>query len=193
MNIESLLPFLLEADLLKKVNRQTLIHNGGRRENSAEHSWHLAIAVLIFQKLAPASVDVHKALRMALLHDIVEIDAGDMFVYDDLSTKKSKETAGIQRLTELLPKDIAEEFREIWLDFEMGESEEARYVSALDRFLPLYSNYLNEGHSWRNHGISSSRVIAKNQPPIEAVLPSLWEIARKMIEEAVDNGHLDRS
>jgi putative hydrolase of HD superfamily len=193
MQIESLLPFLVEADRLKNIDRQTLVHNGGRPENSAEHSWHLAIAVLVFQKLAPADMDINKAIRMALLHDIVEIDAGDMFIYGDLSTKKSKESAGLKRLMGLLPTDIAEEFAETWLEFEKGESAEAKYVSALDRFLPLYSNFLNEGYSWKNHGIPSSRVIAKNQPPIEAGLAPLWEVASKMIAEAINRGHLDQA
>ena len=193
MNIEALLPFLLEADRLKTVNRQALIHNGGRRENSAEHSWHLAIAVLIFQKLAPQNIDINKAVKMALLHDIVEIDAGDTFVYGDLSSKKAEEAAALERLTGLLPEEIAEDFRQVWIEFETGESVESKYVSAIDRFLPLYSNVLNKGYSWKNHGITADRVIAKNQPPIESGLPALWEVAEKMINEAVSKGDLDRA
>lgn len=191
MKIKSLLPFLLEADRLKTVNRQALIYNGGRLENSAEHSWHLAIAVLLFQEFAPPGTDVNKAVRMALLHDLVEIDAGDMFVYGDLSEKAAKELAALDRLAGLLPARLAEEFKSLWLEFEAGETMEARYVSAIDRFLPMYSNFLNQGYSWRNHGVSSDRVIAKNRPPIEAGLPPLWEIAQEMIKEAIHKGHLD--
>lgn len=190
MKTDALLPFLLEADRLKKITRQTLIHNGGRKENSAEHSWHLAIAVMLFQKLAPPSLDINRAIRMALLHDIVEIDAGDIFVYDNSSFKKDAELAAINRLTSLLPGEVGEEFKETWIDFETGETIESKYVSALDRFLPIYSNYLNEGHSWKNHGISSARVIAKNKPHINSGLPKLWATAKKMIDESIANGHL---
>ena len=191
MQIDSLLPFILEADRLKNVHRQTLVHNGGRPENSAEHSWHLAMAVMVFQKLAPQDLDLNKAIKMALLHDIVEIDAGDTFVYDDMSSKKIKEAEALERLMGLLPEEIASEFKNIWLEFEEGVSIESKYVSALDRFLPMYSNYLNQGHSWKNHNISSTRVIAKNQPPILAGLPQLWETAKIMIEESIQSGHLD--
>ena len=193
MHVEDLLPFLLEADRLKTVHRQALIHNGGRRENSAEHSWHLAIAVLIFQKLAPKNIDINKAVKMALLHDIVEIDAGDTFVYGDLSSKKAEEAAALERLTGLLPEEIAGDFRHVWIEFETGESAESKYVSAIDRFLPLYSNILNKGYSWKNHGITADRVIAKNQPPIVDGLPALWDVAERMINEAVSKGHLDRA
>lgn len=148
---------------------------------------------MIFRKLAPEGLDVDKAVRMALLHDIVEIDAGDIIVYGDMSTKKAKEAAALDRLSGLLPDEIATEFKETWIEFEQGESVEARYVSALDRFLPLYSNFLNAGHSWKNHGIPSTRVIEKNQPPIEAGLAPLWEVAKGMIEEAVSRGDLART
>ena len=192
MGIESLLPFLKEADRLKSVTRQTLVHSGERVENSAEHAWHLALAVLIFRKVAPENLDVNKAIKMALLHDIVEIDAGDVFVYDDPGSKEAKESLAIERLSSLLPAETAAEVSGIWREFEMGESNEAKYVSALDRFLPLYSNYLNKGYSWKNHGITSDRVIAKNHPPIEQGLAPLWEIAKKMIDESVAEGHLSR-
>lgn len=192
MEIESLLPFIKEADRLKSVTRQTLIHSGERVENSAEHSWHLALAVLVFQKTAPENLDINKAIKMALLHDIVEIDAGDVFVYGDLSAKADKEKLAIERLSSLLPPDVASEVSGTWKEFEAGESIEAKYVAAIDRFLPLYSNYLNKGYSWKNHGIISNRVIEKNQQPIEGGLAPLWEVAKKMIEEAIAEKHLDR-
>jgi putative hydrolase of HD superfamily len=192
MQIESLFPFLIEADRLKQVNRQTLIHNGGRHENSAEHSWHLALAAMIFQKFAPPELDLNKAIKMALLHDLVEIDAGDVIVYGDHSNKREKETAALERLTNLLPDEIGSEFRNIWHEFEDGQSIEAKYVSAIDRFLPLFSNLLNDGYAWKNHGITSSQVIGKNQPLIEEGIPQLWEVVRKLIEEAIQKNHLAR-
>ena len=190
MQIEALLPFLKEADRLKSVTRQTLVHSGERVENSAEHSWHLAVAVLIFQKMAPPNLDVNKAIKMALLHDIVEIDAGDTFVYDDSSSKFAKESLAMERLSNLLPREIAAEISDTWKEFEKGDCVEAKYVSALDRFLPLYSNYLNKGHSWKKHGITSDRVVGKNGPPMQQGLAPLWEVAQKMIDEAIAEGDL---
>jgi putative hydrolase of HD superfamily len=191
MQADALLPFLLEMDRLKSISRQTLVYQGRRAENAAEHSWHLAIAVLIFRHLAPPNLDIEKSLRMALLHDIVEIDAGDTFIYDESGDKNPKEIAALHRLASLLPAELGSDFQQIWLEFEKRESIEARYVNALDRFLPLYSNALNQGYSWKKHGISATNVIAKNQSPIESGLPSLWETAKRLIDEAVASGHLD--
>lgn len=192
MQIDSLLPFVAEIDRLKTINRQSLIHTGGRHENSAEHSWHLAMCVLVFKEFAPPGTDIEKAIKMALLHDIVEIDAGDTFVYADLSGKKEKELQALERLTSLLPENLAAEFKSIWNEFEDGASNEAKYVSAIDRFLPMFSNVLNSGYSWKKHGITSAQVIAKNGPPIQAGLPQLWETAKKMIEESIARGDLAR-
>jgi putative hydrolases of HD superfamily len=180
--IDSLLIFLKEIDRLKSVERQCLIHNGGRHENSAEHSWHLALAALLFQGQAAKGIDINKAIKMALLHDIVEIDAGDTFIYADQAGKKEKELAAFQRLMSLLPSAQAIELTKIWEEFEEGQSQEAQYVQALDRFLPLYSNYLNEGYSWKKHGIQKAQVIAKNKPPMIAALPALWEKAQAMVD-----------
>jgi putative hydrolase of HD superfamily len=193
MNIESLLPFLKEIDKLKKIERQALIHSGGRRENSAEHSWHLAMSVLIMQSLSPKKLDVAKAVKMALLHDIVEIDAGDTMVYGDLSGKKAEEGKALNRIMGLLPPELESELKGIWQEFEDGQSEEAQFVSAIDRFLPIYSNYLNEGYSWKNHKISAERVAGKCEEPISKGLPELWQVTAKMLEESVVQGHLTRS
>lgn len=191
-NIESILPFIKEIDRLKKIERQALIHSGGRHENTAEHSWHLAMCVLVFQSFSDKKIDLHKAIKMALLHDLVEIDAGDTFVYDDLSQKKDKEIAAIERLTSLLPADLAQEFKTIWFEFEDGQSAEAQYVSAIDRFLPMYSNFLNEGYSWKNHKVTSDRVVARTKKPITQGLPALWELTEKMLEKAIQDGHLEK-
>ena len=157
--MQNILEFLIEADKLKKVERQTLVHNGGRRENSAEHSWHLALTALVLQEHAPAKLDMLKVLKMALLHDLPEVDAGDMIVYGHQPDKAENERKALDRLTSLLPPALCEDFKATWLEFEDGQSAEAKYVHALDRFLPIYSNYLNQGHSWKNHNVSSERVI----------------------------------
>ena len=192
MQIEDLLPFIKELDLLKSIERQTLIFSGGRRENSAEHSWHLALAVLVLEKTAPEKLDLFKAIKMALLHDVVEIDAGDTIVYGDLSNKKELEQKALERILGLLPEPLKIELSAIWTEFEEGPSPEAKFVSAIDRFLPIFSNYLNEGHSWQNHNISSQRIIAKCQPPIEDGLPKLWDVANRMLEESMAAGYLSR-
>lgn len=192
MTIESLLPFIKEIDRLKKIERQALIHNGGRRENSAEHSWHLAMTVLVLEKTSPEKIDIAKAVKMALLHDIVEIDAGDTMVYGDLSNKKASETAALERIMGLLPNTVAEEFKSLWNEFEEGVSPEAKFVSAIDRFMPIFSNYLNEGYSWKNHKVTVDKVVAKCQPPISEGLPELWKVTERMLEESVAAGHLAR-
>lgn len=189
--MKQLLEFLKEADRLKLVERQTLIHSGGRRENSAEHSWHLALAALVFGGRAPDGLDMLKALKMALLHDLVEIDAGDEIVYGANSQKKEKEAAAIERLTKILPTDTGAELKTVWEEFEQGESPEAKYVAAIDRFLPIFSNYLNEGHSWKNHSISSARVIARCEGQISQI-PGLWRASKEMLEECIEKGHLLR-
>ncbi len=191
-NIESLLPFIQEIDRLKKVERQALIHSGGRRENSAEHSWHLALTAMVFQDFAQEKIDMAKVIKMALLHDIVEIYAGDTFVYGDLSGKKNEEMAALEKLMSLLPEKQALEMKEIWLEFEDGISAESQYVSAIDRFLPMYSNYLNEGYSWKNHKVTYDKVIGKTKAPISKGLPQLWDFTEKMLEESISRGHLDK-
>ncbi len=190
MKIENLLPFLKEMDLLKKVERKTLLHTGGRYENTAEHSWHLALAVMLFRDFASKDCDLSKAIQMALLHDIVEIDAGDVMIYADQSNKKTNEARALERLLGLLPDSKASEFKKLWEEFEEGTSSESKYVSALDRFLPLYSNYLNRGHSWKQHGVLKDQVLGKNQRPISIALPELWALAEKMLEESVQKGDL---
>ncbi|WP_374076452.1 HD family hydrolase [Bdellovibrio bacteriovorus] len=192
MTIETLLPFIKEIDRLKTIERQALIHNGGRRENSAEHSWHLAMAVLVLEKTSPEKIDISKAVKMALLHDIVEIDAGDTIVYGDLSNKKNSEAAALERLMGLLPDEVSAEFKSLWNDFEEGASPEAKFVAAIDRFLPIFSNYLNQGYSWKNHKVSSDKIVAKCQPPITEGLPDLWNVTERMLEESIKAGHLVR-
>lgn len=192
MIFENLLPFIKEIDRLKTIERQTPIHTGGRVENTAEHSWHLALTVMVFEKMSPVKLDINKAIKMALLHDIVEIDAGDVIIYGDQSSKKEKEAKACDRIFGLLPDDIARDFKDIWNEFEEGESAEAQYVSAIDRFLPLYSNYLNGGFSWKNHNVKLDKVISKCQPPISQGLPELWAVAEQMIHESVKNGNLKK-
>jgi putative hydrolase of HD superfamily len=191
-DIGSILSFVQEIDRLKTIERYTLIHNGGRKENSAEHSWHLALTVLAFQALAPSGCDINKAIKMALLHDVVEIDAGDTFIYGDHSAKKSEELKAAERIFGLLPHEIEQELKVIWNEFEDGNCVESKFVSALDRFLPIFSNHLNNAYSWKNHNVTFEQIVAKNKPPIIKGFPELWSVAEKMIKETLKSEGLEK-
>ncbi len=173
-NILSALSFLKEADQLKTVERKSLLHNGGRHENSAEHSWHLSLAVFSFAAFAPQPIRIERAVLLALLHDLGEIDAGDTFVYDQAGGKSEKERECLDRLRAFLPSSTAAELLALWLEFEQNTSNESRFVHALDRFLPIYSNILNDGYSWRKNRVTPTQIRAKNQLAIESQLPELW-------------------
>ena len=193
MELAKYLEFLKEVDKLKEVERKTLTHNGDRPENSAEHSWHLALAVMTFRHLVETeNFDLSRALQMALVHDLVEIDAGDVFLYGDQSQKASREQAAADRLFGLLPENSSSNWMKLWQEFEDQSSYEARFVAALDRFLPLYSNYLNAGHSWREHGITYDQIIQKSSKVIAAGSEKLWQMAHQMLLESIERGHLTK-
>ncbi|HEX8673323.1 MAG TPA: HD domain-containing protein, partial [Longimicrobium sp.] len=145
------LAFIVEVDRLKGVLRQTSLIDRSRRENSAEHSWHLAMAALALAEHAPADTDLLRAIRMVLVHDIVEIDAGDTFCYDDGAhlDKEARETLAAERIFGLLPPDQADEMRALWDEFEAGETPDARFAVALDRLQPLLVNFNSDGGTWK--------------------------------------------
>lgn len=178
--------FVVELDKLKSVLRQTTLADCSRAENSAEHSWHLALMVLLLAEYAPQPLDMRRALAMALLHDVVEIDAGDSFCYDAeaMRTKDEREVQAAARLFGLLPADQAAAARALWDEFEAGETNEARYVGALDRLQPLLMNYASGGGSWKRHGITLERIIERCAP-IGDACPALWEYAQHVIRDAV--------
>ncbi len=182
--------FILEIDKLKQVLRQTYVLQEPRRENSAEHSWQLAVMATLLTEYCTAPVDVQHVIRMVLVHDIVEIDAGDTYCYGDQSGKSDREEAAAQRLFGLLPHDQAEEMAALWREFEARQTMEARYAAALDRLMPVLLNYHTEGQSWREHGVTKDQVIARNQHIAEAA-PELWAFTRNLIEDAVKKGYLN--
>ena len=150
---------------MKSVERRNRLADGTRRENTAEHSWHLGIAALVLAPFASEPVDVATAVAMALVHDIVEIDAGDTFAYDDAegaATKQAREEAAADRLFGLLPAATGRRFREMWDEYERGDTPEARFVMAVDRLAPMMLNLAEGASTWREHGITRSRVIARN-------------------------------
>lgn len=189
--MDAYLTFIRELDRLKSVQRKSLVYSGERLENSAEHSWHLAMAVLAFHPLVKAKVDLNKAIRFAILHDVVEIDAGDTFIYADQSNKAADEQAAAERIFGLLPE--GEEWRATWEEFERRECPEAHYVNALDRFLPVYSNLLNKGHAWRENNVTFEQVWSRNRPAIEPVLPELWAHLAELLQRARDQGQFEKS
>jgi len=190
--LERQMRFLFEVDKLKEIQRRTRLPQSQRPENSAEHSWHIALmAAMLAEHTAPAGVDVMRVMRMLLIHDIVEIDAGDTFGYDTSghADKHDREMRAADRIFGLLPADQAAEIRALWEEFEAGETDEAKYALAMDRFQAVMVNYLSDGGSWREHRVSADRVIARNQV-IANSSPALWAYARNLIEDAVAKGHL---
>lgn len=185
------LRFIYELDQLKSVLRQTVLADGSRQENSAEHSWHLAMTALTLAPLADPPVNVERAVRILLVHDIVEIDAGDVFIYDDAkrAAAEADEEAAADRIFGLLPDPQGSELRELWDEYEARETPEARFAYSCDRLQPLMLNLAIGGGSWREHGITADRVKALNGR-ISWGLPSVWEAAEAMLDAAVVDGDL---
>ena len=188
------LAFFLEADQLKNVERRNRLADGSRRENTAEHSWRLGIAALVLAPFASEPVDVGTAVAMALVHDIVEIDAGDTFAYDEAegaATKQAREEAAADRLFGLLPAATGRRFREMWDEYERGDTPEARFVMAVDRLAPMMLNLAEGASTWREYGITRSRVIARNGHYIEQSLPGAWSAVLAQLDAAVAAGIVD--
>ncbi len=181
--------FLLEIDKLKSILRQTYLVNEPRHENSAEHSWHLAMAALILAEHANEPVDSLRVLKMLLVHDIVEIDAGDTYVYAVQTEKAALEEAAAERVFGLLPEDQRSEVRGLWEEFEARETPDAKFAAGLDRIMPILHNYHTEGRSWRAHGITRSQVLARNGHTA-AGSEVLWEYILTLIDDATAKGYL---
>ncbi len=186
------LDFVVEIDRAKNVFRQTYLMDGKRFENDAEHSWHLAImAFLLIEYASEPELDVLRVVKMVLVHDLVEIDAGDTYCYDEEAgrDKAQREQAAAARIFGILPGDQGVELRALWEEFEAMETPEARYAAALDRLQPLLHNYLTEGRAWRAHGISRAQVIERCHH-IAAGSPVLWGYTGELIDRAVEKGYL---
>ncbi len=186
------LAFLREVDRLKAVLRRTALIDRSRLENSAEHSWHLAVMVLVLGEYAPDGTDLGRVVRMLLVHDVVEIDAGDTFAYDvgAHADKAARERAAADRVFGLLPADLAAELRSLWDEFEGCGTREARFANALDRFQGLLLNTsTNDGGTWRQHGVTRQAVLHRMEP-IRHGIPALWSHVTEAIETAAAEGHL---
>ena len=184
--------FILEVDKLKEIFRQTVVTQSRRAENDAEHSWHLCLMVIVLAEHANApDLDVLKVLKMLLIHDIVEIDAGDTFAYDTvgMSDQHEREAVAADRLFGLLPDDQTQAFRALWDEFEARETVEAKFAAACDRLHPMLLNVHTEGAAWQRHGITSDRVLARNGHIVHGS-KDLWTYAEAMIRQAVADGTL---
>jgi len=189
--MERQLAFVMELDRLKGVLRQTRVLDGARQENSAEHSWHLAFCAVVLAEHAPPGTDLPRVLKMVLVHDVVEIDAGDAFAYDPAANlgKEERERLAAARICGLLPADQAEELGALWEEFEAGTTPDARFANALDRLQPLLLNFQGRGGSWRYHSVTHDRVLAR-MDPIREGAPGLWPLVLRLLDEAVARGYL---
>ena len=183
--------FMLELDKMKNLYRQTYVLHEDRKENDAEHSWHLAILAMLMAEHANKPVDAVKIIKMVLIHDVVEIDAGDTYCYDTegCKTKADREEKAAQRIFGLLPDDQKKEFYDLWRDFENSETDDARFAAVLDRVQPLLLNYTKGGISWKEHGIAKEQVIGRNKEYF-GESDEIAELIVSVIEDAYDKGWL---
>ena len=185
--------FILEIDKLKSILRRTYLIDNERHENSAEHSWHLALMAMLLAEHANEPVDVSRVIKMVLVHDLVEIDAGDTYFYDTAAAvdKAERERAAADRLFGLLPPDQGQELRALWEEFELLQTPEARFAAALDRFIPQLHNYHTHGKSWQENGITAERVLERNAS-MATGSHKLYEWTKALLEDAISKGFLSR-
>ena len=186
-----IIEFVKQIDKLKAVLRKTRPLGMERYENSAEHSWQVTLAALMLKDYAAQPVDINRVLRMLLIHDLCEIDTGDVIVYAAVgSAHEEAEAAATQRILGMLPNDMGDEYIALWYEFEASKSADARFAKALDRALPLIHNLNDQGHSWQSHGITKDQVKAVNGSRIKQGCPQLWELLEPLVDEAELKGWL---
>jgi putative hydrolase of HD superfamily len=188
--MQQVIDFILKLNKLKAVTRKIRLREAGRYENSAEHSWQIALLASSLAPYAEASVDIDRVVRMLLVHDIGEIDTGDtlVFVEGGWEKRKAAELAAVTRIFGLLPGAQGTEFMALWEEFDRGETADARFANAADRAMPVLLNLANAGQSWRENGIGYERVVARVAPPIKAGCPALWDYLQSRLEQARDQG-----
>lgn len=190
--LEKQIALLIELDQLKSVLRRTRVKSAdGRLENSGEHSWHVALMAVLMQEHANAPVDITRVMKMLLIHDVVEIDAGDTFVYDTAASREQekKEQKAAQRLFGMLPTEQGDELLALWNEFEAAQTDDAKYAKALDRLIPMLLNYHNNGQSWIENNVTRDQALTINKR-IEFGSVTLWDKAKELIEEATEKGWL---
>ncbi|MCE2594224.1 HD domain-containing protein [Motilimonas cestriensis] len=188
--IEQVLSFMVEIEKLKDVHRKTKPVGLARYENSAEHSWHVCLSALMLQQYANQPVNIDRVIKMLLIHDLGEIDAGDTIIYaTETPENKALELAGIKRVMALLPAGQAEQYIELWLEFEAGASNDAQFAKAIDRVPPLLHNLHGEGHSWKANKVTKEQVFKVNSRIAKGSKP-LWELLEEKLQAAIDEGLL---
>jgi len=196
MNFEHLLQqvaFIHEIDKVKYIQRKSRLFNSDRNENDAEHSWHIAVMAMVLAGHSNEPVDTLKVIKMLLIHDMVEIDAGDVFLYDTVlnHTNTEAERKAAERIFGLLPAQQTQEFTAIWEEFEAGETPEAKFARAMDRLEPLLQDVSNKGIVWREHNISYDKVVQKNSI-IQHGSQTLWDFGKSLIDEMAEKGILKK-
>ncbi|WP_163408279.1 HD domain-containing protein [Flavobacterium ajazii] len=196
MNTQDLLDqiaFIKEIDKVKYIQRKTKLFNSDRCENDAEHSWHLALMAIVLAEHSNVPIDILKVVKMVLIHDIVEIDAGDVFIYDTVKNHSNtdEERLAANRIFGLLPKNQAEELISIWEEFEEGKTNEAKFAKSMDRLEPLLQNTSNNGGTWKEFGVNYDKVYEKKSV-IKEGSKSLWNYAEGLIDESVEKGILKK-
>lgn len=190
--LQQQIDFILEIDKLKKVIRQNYLADGSRKESDTDHSWHLAIMCFLLAEYANNDIDVLKTMKMVLIHDIVEIDAGDTYAYDKNasdSDKTERELLAAERIFNILPEDQAKEIRALWDEFEEGNTMEARFANALDKIQPALLNDASGGKSWIEHGVEYSQVLKRNERTSEGS-KELWAYIKEIIDKNVVSGKI---
>lgn len=190
--LERQIRFIVEIDKVKNIFRQTYLADAGRKENDAEHSWHIALMAYLLQEYAEKQVDVSKVMLMVLIHDLVEIDAGDTYAYDaaGAETKRDREEAAADRIFGLLPEDQGRYFRELWEEFEAYETPEGKYAHLLDNFQPLLLNDASGGLSWKEHQVKKSQIYKRNEK-IEETSEVIWNCMKEIIQKHIGYGHVE--
>jgi putative hydrolases of HD superfamily len=193
MNLEKQVAFIKEIDKLKYIQRKTRLFNSERHENDAEHSWHLAMMAIVLAEHSDKPVNILKVIKMVLIHDIVEIDAGDTFIYDSAKnhTNTEEELKAAERIFGILPPAQAEEFIEIWKEFEDGITDEAKFAKSMDRFEPLLQNTSNQGGTWAEFDVPFQKVYEKKKA-IKNGSSTIWNYAENLLNESVESGILKK-
>lgn len=188
-DVNKILKFTAEIDKMTSVLRRTMLIDKSRRENDAEHSWHIAVMAILFEKFAPTGTDISRAVKMCVVHDLVEIYAGDTFAYDinGNKSKAEREAKAADKLFGMLPEDVGKEIRLLWEEFDCMETPDAKYAACMDRIQPYLHNTLTDGHTWVEGKVSKTQVLERSGV-IEETLPEVWDWVLKNVENGVKNG-----
>lgn len=191
IDLKKQIDFIIEMDKLKNIYRQTYVLHENRKENDSEHSWHLALMAFVLKDYSNEPVDILKVMKMVLIHDIVEIDAGDTYCYDKsgYETKRLREEKAAERIFGILPETQRDEMRALWEEFEAVDTAESKFAAALDRIQPVLLNIAKEGLSWKEHGISYKQVYERNFP-ISKGSDKIWAYVDELLKSCVEKGFL---